>query len=311
VAFERARGEQVWHPPREEGAMAIPSGARYRVGGVHFSVVNDGTYWYDAGAIFGVVPRVMWERVQTTLDDRYRMPLGLNCLLLRSQGKTVLVESGVGGKRGDRDNASPAEEGTLLTSLAALGVSPEEVDVVVNSHLHADHCGWNTSEAADGSLVPTFPNAEIVLNAREWQDATHPNERTRATYLERNLTPIADRVVLAEGEHHVTDEIVFVPTPGHTDGHSTIVIRSGQEWAVYLGDLAQHRAQLERTAWVSGLDILPLVSMETKKRLMEECIEAGALMVFCHGEYPGVGRMTRTEEGYRRWVDVPPLEGEG
>ncbi len=287
--------------------MTIPSGARYRVGAVDFAIVNDGTYWYDAGAIFGVVPRVMWERVQRHLDDRYRMPLGLNCVLLRSRGKTVLIESGVGGKPGDRDNASPAEEGTLLTSLAALGVAPGDVDVVVNTHLHADHCGWNTSAGAGGALEPTFPNATYVINAQEWQDATHPNERTRATYLERNFGAIADRLRLVDGEHAITDEIHFVPAPGHTEGHSTVAIRSGQEAAVYLGDLVQHRTQLERTAWVSGLDVLPLVSMETKKRLMERAIERNDLLVFCHGDYPGVGRMTRTPEGYRRWVDEPPL----
>jgi glyoxylase-like metal-dependent hydrolase (beta-lactamase superfamily II) len=286
--------------------MPIPSGARFRIGGVDFAVVNDGTFWYDAGAIFGVVPRVMWERVQPELDERYRMPLGLNCLLLRSQGKTILIESGVGGKKGDRDNASPAEEGTLLTSLAALGVAPEDVDVVVNTHLHADHCGWNTSEGGDGALRPTFPNAEIVVSEQEWRDATHPNERTRATYLERNLSAIESRVRLVDGEHQLTDEIVFVPSPGHTEGHSTVVVRSGQEWGVYTGDLAQHRTQLERTAWVSGLDILPLVSMETKKQLMEECVEAGALIMFCHGPYPGVGRITRTPEGYRKWADEAP-----
>lgn len=290
--------------------MTIPSGAKYRIGGVDFAVVNDGTYYYDAGAVFGVVPRVMWERVTPPLDETYRMPLGLNCLLLRSQGKTILIETGVGAKPGDRDAASPAEDGTLLDSLAGLGVAPEDIDVVVNTHLHADHCGWNTAVGGAGEFVPTFPNAKYVINAAEWHDATHPNERTRATYLSRNLDPIADRLELMDGEHQITDEVIFVPTPGHTEGHSTVVIRSGQEWGVYLGDLAQHRVQLERTAWVSGLDVLPLVSMETKKRLMDECIEAGALMMFCHGPYPGVGRMERTPEGYRKWVDVEPLPHE-
>ena len=295
--------------------MTLPSGARYQIGAVDFAVVNDGTYYYDAGAVFGVVPRVMWERVAPPLDDRYRMPLGLNCLLLRSRGQTILIETGVGAKPGDRDAASPAEQGTLLDSLAALGVAPEEIDVVVNTHLHADHCGWNTSlaggvGAGEGEFVPTFPNARYVINATEWEDATHPNERTRATYLSRNLDPIADRLELMDGEHQITDEVIFVPVRGHTEGHSTVVIRSGQEWGVYVGDMAQHRVQLERTPWVSGLDILPLVSMETKKRLMDECIEAGALVMFCHGPYPGVGRMTRTPEGFRKWVDVEP-EGEG
>jgi len=288
--------------------MSLPSGARYQIGAVDFAVVNDGTYYYDAGAVFGVVPRVMWERVTPPLDDRYRMPLGLNCLLLRSRGQTILIETGVGAKPGDRDAATPAEDGTLLDSLAALGVSPEEIDVVVNTHLHADHCGWNTSIGPGGDevLVPTFPNARYVINATEWEDATHPNERTRATYLSRNLDPIADRLELVDGEYQITDEVIFVPVRGHTEGHSTVVIRSGQEWGVYVGDLAQHRVQLERTPWVSGLDILPLVSMETKKQLMDECIEAGALVMFCHGPYPGVGRMIRTPEGFRKWVDVEP-----
>ncbi len=287
--------------------MTIPSGARYQVGSVEFAVVNDGDYFYDAGAVFGVVPRIMWERQIEGLDHQHRLTLGLNCLLLRSRGKTILIETGVGGKPGDRDSSSPASEGTLLTSLAAIGVQPADIDVVVNTHLHADHCGWNTSVDVSGVLTPTFPNASYVMSATEWRDATHPNERTRATYLGRNLDPIADRLDLIEGERAITDEVIFVPVPGHTEGHSTVVIRSGQEWAVYVGDMAQHRVQLERTPWVSGLDTLPLVSLETKKRLMDECIEAGALIAFCHGAYPGVGRMTRTAEGHRKWMDVEPL----
>lgn len=297
--------------------MPIPSGDRFSIGSVPFAVVNDGSHFYDAGAIFGVVPRVMWERQVRELDDTYRMETGLNCLLLRSEGKTVLIESGVGGKPGDREGAgTPASEGTLMTSLAALGVAPEDIDIVVNTHLHSDHCGWNTSIAPGAdpddpdSLIPTFPNATYYIGQREWEDANHPNERTRATYLARNIDPIADRVELLDGETAITEEVRFLPTPGHTHGHGAVVVRSGQEWGVYVGDMVQHRSQLERTAWVSGLDILPLVSMETKKELMERCIEEEALIMFCHGPYPGIGRMTRTPEGFRKWVDVEP-DGHG
>ena len=294
--------------------MPHQSGAQFRIGNIDFAVVNDGINYYDAGAIFGVVPRVMWERQIPPLDDRYRMDLGLNCLLLRSGGQTILIETGVGGKPGDRDTSTPAEDGTLMDGLAALGVTPEDVDVVVNTHLHSDHCGWNTvvEHPTRGDepevLRPTFPNARYVMSAREWHDGTHPNERTRATYLERNIRPIEGQLELAEDEHAITDEVRLVPAPGHTDGHSTVVVRSGGEWGVYIGDLVQHRVQLERTAWVSGLDLVPLVSMETKRRLVEECIEAQALIMFCHGPYPGVGRLERTDRGFRRWVDVPPLE---
>ncbi len=292
--------------------MPIPSGARYRVGNVELAVVNDGTFGYDAGAVFGIVPRVMWERVVPPLDAMHRLTLGLNCLLLRSEGKTVLIETGVGGKPGDRDNASPASEGTLITSLEALDVSPEDVDIVVNTHLHADHCGWNVlHEERDGEplLRPTFPNATYYVAGVEWDDANHPNERTRATYLERNLAPIADHVELideAAGEHKITEEVRFLGAPGHTHGHGVVVIRSGSEWAMFTGDLAQHPAQLERTAWVSGLDVLPLVSMETKKTLMDRSIDENALLFVCHAEYPGAMRMTRTDRGFRSLAPVPP-----
>ena len=299
--------------------MPIPSGAQYQVGNVRLAVVSDGSFQYDAGAIFGVVPRVMWERVAGPLDDRHRMTLGLNCLLLRSQGKTVLIESGIGGKPGDRDDATPAEEGTLLTSLAALGVAPDDVDIVVNTHLHRDHCGWNTRVDGDGdgeaggeALRPTFPNATYYVAGAEWEDANRPNERTRATYLERNLDPIAGRVELLDehgGEQKITDEVRYLPSPGHTDGHGCVAIRSGGEWALFTGDLAQRRVQLERTAWVSGLDLLPLISMETKKLLMDRCIDEDALVIVCHAPYPGVGRMVRTDRGYRQFVDVPPRSG--
>ena len=285
------------------------SNAKYSIGSVDFNVVSDGVYWYDAGAIFGVVPRIMWERQQKQLDTSYRMPLGLNCIVLKSEGKTILVESGIGGKPEDRLAASPLEQGNLIDSLNQIDIAPEDIDIVINTHLHADHCGWNTRISdANNILEPTFRNATYLMSRQEWEDATNPNERTRATYLARNLDPIIDRLELIdpEKEYLVTNEVVFVPTPGHTAGHGTVVVRSGQEWGVYVGDMAQHKSQLERTAWASGLDILPLVSMETKKALMEKCIDDEALIIFCHGEFPGVGRMTRTSNGYRKWVDVDP-----
>ncbi len=294
--------------------MALPTGAQYEIGAVRLTVVSDGVYYYDAGSIFGVVPRVMWERVAPPLDEQYRMPLALNCLLVRSEGKTILIESGVGGKPGDRENASPAEDGTLLDSLAALDVAPEDIDVVVNTHLHSDHCGWNTSidegggDSEEESLRPTFPNATYIVSSAEWRDATDPNERTRATYLERNIAPVASHLETVDGEHKITEEVRFLPSPGHTEGHGCVVIRSGREWGLYTGDIAQHSVQFERTAWVSGLDILPLVSMETKKQLAERCIEEQALVIMTHASYPGVMRMVRNERGHRQLIDVPPLD---
>jgi glyoxylase-like metal-dependent hydrolase (beta-lactamase superfamily II) len=279
----------------------------YRLGNLDLHILSDGTFYQDAGAVFGIVPRVMWERAaRPELDHQYRMPLGLNCVLVRSHDRLALIETGVGDKEGHRRQASPAAEGTLLTALAALGVRPEEIDVVVNTHLHADHCGWNTRQLQDGRLAPTFPKARYLIQRGEWEAATHPNERTRATYLAENLLPLEEAGVLEliEGEHSVTPEVTIIATRGHTEDHASVVLSSGGETAIYIGDMIQHHVQLERTAWVSAFDLLPLVSMETKKRIVERAIRERALIVSVHSPFPGLGRMTRGEDGKRHWEPV-------
>jgi glyoxylase-like metal-dependent hydrolase (beta-lactamase superfamily II) len=277
---------------------------KHRLGNLDLAVLSDGELYMDAGATFGIVPRVMWESHAGPLDNEHRMTLGLNSLLLRSQGKLILIETGVGdAKKPWRRRTSAVGKGTLIDDLASLDIRPEEIDVVINTHLHADHCGWNTRHDGD-DLVPTFPNAEYVIMRDEWEAAIAPNERTRATYQAENLTPLSDKGLLRlpDGETKITDEVVVVPTPGHSAGHASVVIVSGGETAVYIGDIAQATVQLERTAWVSAFDILPLVSMETKKRLVEQAIEDQSLIIAVHAPFPGLGRMTRTPEGYRHWV---------
>jgi glyoxylase-like metal-dependent hydrolase (beta-lactamase superfamily II) len=280
--------------------------AKYRLGSLDLAIISDGSFFQDAGAVFGIVPRVMWEGYAGALDERHRMSLALNSVVLRSQGKLVLIETGVGDKpRTGRENSTPVEEGNLIADLAELGFRPEDVDIVVNTHLHIDHCGWNT-RLVDGELALTFPNAEYLVMRGEWEAALNPNERTRATYLAENLAPLkgSDRLRLIDGEHRVTDEITIVPTPGHTQDHASVVLSSGGETAVYVGDMAQAVVQLERTAWVSSFDVLPLVSMETKKALVDRAIEQGQAIISVHAPFPGVGRMTR-EGSYRKWVDLP------
>jgi glyoxylase-like metal-dependent hydrolase (beta-lactamase superfamily II) len=282
--------------------------AKYRLGALDLALISDGSFYQDAGAVFGIVPRVMWESHAGDLDARHRMTLGLNSVVVRSQGRLVLIETGVGDKpRTARENATPLEDGNLLADLEALGIRPEEVDVVINTHLHFDHCGWNT-RFVDGRLTLTFPNAEYVISKGEWEDALHPNERTRATYLADNLSPLegSDHLHLIDGEYRVTDEIVMVPTPGHTEGHDSVVLKSGGETAIYVGDMAQSVVQLERTAWVSSFDVLPLLSMESKKSLMERAIQEKAVLISVHAPFPGLGRMTLTEKNYRKWVPLGP-----
>ena len=278
--------------------------AKHRLGSLDLAILSDGNFYIDAGATFGIVPRVMWEPYAGGLDDRHRVTLGLNSLLVRSQGKTILIETGVGDKPGGwRRQSSPVARGTLITDLQALGVAPEDIDTVICTHLHADHCGWNT-RYVEGVLVPTFANAEYLVTRDEWQAAIVPNERTRATYLEENLLPVQHRLRLVDGETKITDEVIVVPAPGHSAGHAAVVLASGGETGIYIGDLAQKTVQLERTAWVAAFDIFPMTSMETKRRLLEDAIRDNSLIIAVHAPFPGLGRMTRTEKGQRKWTAV-------
>ena len=289
------------------------SAARYQVGSLPIAIVSDGRAWRDAGAVHGLVPKVMWQRLTDDLNPLNQVPLALNCLLLESDGKTVLIETG----QGDKDFAllrrrgESVDHGLLLQGLARLGVQPNDVDIVINTHLHNDHCGWNTRHA-QGALRPTFPRARYYAQRGEWEAASHPNERTRAAYLADNLTPVAEagQLELIDGETPITSAITVIETPGHTADHAAVLIRDGGETAVYIGDLVQHRVQLERAAWISAFDVLPLVSLETKKRLVREAVEGDHLIVAVHLPFPGVGRM-RSHEGKRTFVAEPPLAPAG
>jgi glyoxylase-like metal-dependent hydrolase (beta-lactamase superfamily II) len=282
--------------------------ATHRLGNLQLRLLSDGTYYQDAGAVFGIVPRILWERLGLTLNARYQMALGLNSLLVRSQGKNILIETGVGEKeRPLGQTERPA--GSLLDELARIGVGLGEIDVVINTHLHADHCGWNTRKDDGGEWTPTFPRARYLIQRAEWEAAINPNERTRATYLAENMRPLetAGQLELLGGEHAVTDEITIIPTFGHSTGHASVVLTSSGESAVYIGDMIQHPVQLERTAWVSSFDVYPLEAMETKKRVVERAIAESQLVIAVHADFPGLGRMTESD-GKRTWTSVEANE---
>jgi glyoxylase-like metal-dependent hydrolase (beta-lactamase superfamily II) len=280
---------------------------RHRLGSLDLHILSDGVYHQDAGAVFGIVPRIMWERLGFGLNERYQMALGLNSLLLRSQGKTILIETGVGEKErplGQTDRP----HGSLLDELERLGLKTHDIDIVVNTHLHADHCGWNTRRTPDVGWEPTFERARYLIQRAEWEAAINPNERTRATYLAENMRPLeaSGQLELLEGERAITDEVTITPTFGHSMGHASIVITSSGESAVYIGDMIQHPAQLERAAWVSSFDIYPLEAMETKKRVVKRAIDEEQLVIAVHADFPGLGRMSEMTDGKRKWTPVEP-----
>ncbi len=283
--------------------------ARYRVGDFDIAVISDGYMLLDGGAVFGLVPRAMWEPVvgPEQVDAQHRIPLGLNCMLVRHGDDLLLVETGLGNKLSAsvRERAFPGDHGHLLAALGILGLGPEDVTAVANTHLHADHCGWNTVRDADGALVPTFPNARYFLQRGEYEVAMRPNERTRATYFAENFEPLvrSGHLHLVESEYEIIPGVHFLPTPGHTADHASLVLSSRGETAIYTGDLVQHAVQVERPAWISAFDVLPLVSLQTKKALAERAIRDRALLICVHSAFPGVGRLTETD-GRRRFVPV-------
>lgn len=276
-----------------------------KVGNLELLVVSDGVMRQDAGAVFGLVPRMMWDRYVKKLDDRYRMGLGLNMLVIRASGKMILIDTGCGDKDSEAPGAvSTAESGKLVANLASGGIEPSDIDVVVNTHLHFDHAGGNTARV-DDRIVPTFPNARYLIQKGEWNAATHPNERTRGTYLEENLAPIEDsgQLELVNGEVEVATGVRMVPAPGHTEDHCVIEIESEGDYAIYVGELAQQPVMLERLAWVSAFDILPMVSIETKRRFTDKAIEKDALVISVHADFPGLGRLT-VDDSKRKWNTV-------
>lgn len=287
--------------------LGMPRAARYTVGDMEIAIVSDGEFRLDGGAVFGLIPRIMWEPVigRENIDDDYRIPLGLNCMVVRSGADVLLADTGFGNKLTGavRERAFPGDYGHLLDELAALGIAREDVTVVANTHLHADHCGWNTMRDASGSLVPTFPKARYFIQRGEYEAATHLNERTRGTYFAENFEPLvgSGQLEFIDGEREILGGVTFIPTPGHTADHASIVLSSSGETAIYLGDLVHHGVQIERPVWIPAFDVLPLVSLETKKALAERAVRERALLISVHSAFPGVGRLTEAA-GRRTFV---------
>lgn len=283
-----------------------------RLGDIELDIVSDGRWWQDAGAHFGLVPRVLWGPL-VALDDRHRVPMALNCLLVRSPGSTILVDTGLGSKLTDksRDWFGIRGQKGLLEHLQELGVSREDVDIVINTHLHADHCGGNTVLNSHGQPEPTFPRAEYWIQRLEWADARYPNERTSKTYLPENLAPLEERgqLRLISGDTPVTDEVRCIVTPGHTRAHQSVVLRSGGQTAIYLGDLAPWKEYLERLAWTPAGDIAPLETIETKRAVRQRALEENALLLFEHDPRITAGYLHRRGDKYE--IEAVDVEREG
>jgi glyoxylase-like metal-dependent hydrolase (beta-lactamase superfamily II) len=268
---------------------------RVTVGSVEVISVIDGEMRGPPSFFFaGIPPELSTPALGNDLQNgNIRVKFG--SFLVRSGGKTVLVDTGAG----PRNPAMPG--GKLLDNLASIGVRPDDIDVVVNTHLHVDHVGWNCSEHG-GAVVPTFPNAEYWINRTEWDYWTEPqNAAEEGAHITEGVLPLKDRpqLKLVDGEVSITRELQLLSTPGHTPGHVSIGIASGGESAIILGDVAHHPLNLVRI-WIAAVDELPRLSRRTKRALVERLIREQTLV--CGGHFtPGsFGRFVMLD-GRRAW----------
>lgn len=283
------------------------------IGNVRVEPVSDGTGWWDGGGAFGLVPKTRWQKL-LPVDAYNRVPMVLRCLLIRSQGKTIVVDTGLGERvtpeiAVQMDFRLERPVGGLLDDLARRGVRPQDVDIVLLTHLHADHCGGNVVWR-DGQLAPAFPRAEYWIQRREWQDAHRPNERTRATYLAENFDPLeaAGQIHWMEGDTQVTDEVRTMLTPGHTAAHQSVVVESAGQTLFFTGDVALWRWNLERLAWVTAYDLEPAVTIDTKRRLQPWLAEREAVIVFDHDPLVEAGVLRRSADGRYTVELVQPVQ---
>ncbi|MBE7551177.1 MAG: MBL fold metallo-hydrolase [Anaerolineales bacterium] len=265
-----------------------------RLGSLEYYIVSDGWMWVDGGSTFGMVPSIIWAELFPP-DAQNRVPFALNSLLIRSEGKTILVDTGYGLKldeKARRRAGLERREGDVVEALDRQGVAVEEIDIVLNTHLHGDHCGGNTIRQGE-RLMPTFPRAQYWVQRLEWADAIAPNERTRATYLPENYRPLEEtgQLQLINGATRITGEVRTAITRGHTRAHQVVILESGGETALFVADMASLHYHLERLAWVPAYDLEPMESIETKRYWQQWALERDALIIFQHDTQIPFGRL--------------------
>lgn len=259
----------------------------------------------DGGAMFGVVPKPLWER-RIRADERNRIQLGMRCVLIEHHEKLVLIETGAGNKENEKfheiyglENAGTNGRTQLEDGIREAGFAPEDVQLVISTHFHFDHAGGNTYTDADGVVRPSFPNATHIVQRGEYEFAMQPNERTSASYFTRNWECIRDagRLQLADGEPEVLPGIRLLRTPGHVPHHQSVVLQNGGETAVYLGDVVPTAAHLP-LPWIMGYDVEPLVTLESKRRLLTQARDEAWLLVFVHDAQVTWGRVVHDGKAF-------------
>jgi len=268
---------------------------RISLGDFEITAVSDGLYRLDGGTYFGVVPKSVWSR-KLPADDKNLVPSGLNSLLVRNADHTVLIEAGMGNKLPEKAAEIYHPPALLLENLAAAGAAPEDIDVVINTHLHFDHCGWNTVRKGTG-VAPTFPKATYYVQRGEWQHA-HENQRDAPSFYGENYDPLVEsgQMKLLEGTQEIVPGISVEVYPGHTRDLQAVVIHSGGQTLCYISDLIPTTAHLE-LSWLMAFDLYPVESMESRKRYYARAIPENWITAFTHDPELPWARVVKDEKG--------------
>lgn len=248
-----------------------------------YSIV-DNSFKIDGGSMFGVVPKIIWERMMVP-DESNRITLDLNLLLVKAEGKNILVDSGIGDTLNEKQKKiyGVEKESNLEKALFEIGLKPEDIDLVILSHLHLDHAGGSVKFNSKGEKVPRFPKAKHVIQIEEWKYALHPDERTKATYMVENFQVLDEYglIELVKGDREIVPGIRVKLTGGHTKGQQVVFIQGGDKTILYPGDIIPTISHL-RIPYVAGVDIYPLEVMEVKKKLIQDCLEYNWMIAFDH-----------------------------
>lgn len=266
-----------------------------RLGDINLYPVSDGLFKLDGGAMFGIVPKPLWEK-RIPSDRQNRITLSLTSFLVQTKDKNILINTGIGNKSNPKFRRIYGIKypSGLINKLAKHGLKRENIDIVILTHLHFDHCGGNTIYNSNKKLVPTFPKARYVIQQGEWEDAIRSTERTSASYLKENLLPIqeAGNLELIRGNQEVTPEITVEVTGGHTKHHQVVIIHSLNQKAIYWSDLIPTTAHID-LPYIMAYDLYPQDTLEKKKELLEKALAEKWLCLWEHDPKTVCGYLTR------------------
>jgi len=304
LELKQARAGLPWQESHGAPATRV---ARYALGDLELISLFDGYFRLDGGSMFGVVPRPLWTP-KAAPDDRNRIALAMRPLIVRGV-RTMLIDAGLGDKENDRFHDIYGVDRTyaLDQALADAGLSVEDIDIVLATHLHFDHAGGFTIRDSAGRVRPKFPRARYVVRRGEWEDATHPHERNRASYLSDNLLPLADAGVLemVDEDQTIMPGVRVRRTGGHTQHHQMVLIESNGRHAAYPADLIPTAAHLP-DAWIVGFDLYPMDTLAAKKSFVPEAIDRGTIVFFAHDPSIAAGRIEE-RDGSRRLLPLSTL----